>query len=183
MKRIPEKLIRHYQESRALVSLTREEIDPHTIHGFIVDFDEDWTALQYVYDFHLDGYLFLRRADLTSLKAGATDAFHEQMMEADGILQQVDFDFRLPPEGVGALLAGMPEGRIVILKNEREDDLFLIGPVLKVAGGTVSLRFFSGAGSWNEEPAEIAMEDITWVSFATNYTLAYERHFARLRAG
>lgn len=57
--------------------------------------------------------------------------------------------------------------------------MFLIGPVLGIQDGSVALRFFTGAGRWLDEPSEIALEDITSISFATNYTLAYERHFSR----
>ena len=176
---VPESVIKHYQESRSLVSLTRDKIDSATLQGFVVDYDTDWIALQYVHDFYLDGYLFVRRADLTSMKCRATDAFQRHLLEIDGILEKVDFDFRLPRGGLAGLLCGLPSEKVVILEDETEEDLFLIGTILGIKDDFVSLRFFSGAGRWDDELAEIAIEDVTSASFSTNYTLAYERHFAR----
>jgi hypothetical protein len=175
---VPESVIKHYQESRSLVSLTRDKIDSATIQGFVVDSDADWVALQYIHDFHLDGYLFLRREDLTSMNCRATDAFQRYLLEAEGILEKVDFDFRIPEGGLAGLLDELPFERVVILEDET-DDMFLIGTLLGIEGDLVSLRFFSGAGRWDDEPAKIALEDITSASFSTNYTITYERHFAR----
>jgi hypothetical protein len=176
---VPESVIKHYQESRSLVSLTRDKIDSATLQGFVVDYDADWIALQNVHDFYLDGYLFVRREDLTSMNCRATDAFQRHLLEADGVLAKVDFDFHLPGGGLAGLLGGLPSETVVILEDETEDDLFLIGTLLRIEDSFVSLRFFSGAGRWDDEPAEIALEDVTSASFSTNYTLAYERHFAR----
>ena len=179
---VPETVIKHYHQSRSLVSLTRDKIDSSSIQGFIVDYDEVWIALQYIHDFYLDGFLFLRREDLTSMTCRATDAFQRGLLEADGVLEKVDFSFRLPTGGLAELLREIPSQRIVILEDETEGDLFLIGTFLGIEDNFVSLRFFSGAGRWDDEPAQIALEDVTSASFSTNYTLAYERSFSRLTA-
>lgn len=177
MTSVPESVIKHYQESRSLVSVARGEIDGNTLQGFVVDYDADWIVLQYIHDFYLDGYLLLRRADLTSMNCRATDAFQRHLLEAEGILDNVDFAFCLPVGGLSELLQQFPENRIVILEDEAEDDIFLIGTFLEVGDECVSLRFFSGDGRWDDEPAEISLKDITSVSFSTNYTLTYERFF------
>ena len=175
---VPESVIKHYRESRSLVSITREDIDSATLQGFVVDYDSDWIALQYIHDFYLDGYLLLRRKDLTSLNCRATDVFQRHLLEEDGVLNQVNFSFRIPAGGISEMLEQSPKDRVVILEDETEYDLFLIGTFFGIEEDYVSLRFFSGAGRWDDEPAEIALEDITSFSFCTNYTLAYERYFA-----
>ena len=179
MSCVPESVIKHYKESRSLVSLTREKIDSAKIQGFVIDYDADWIALQYIHDFYLDGYLLLRRQDLTSMNCRATDAFQRHLLEVDGVIDKIDFDFEIPVGGIAELLKALPSDRVVILEDETEDDLFLIGTLIGIEDDFISLRFFSGAGRWDDEPAEIAVEDVTSASYATNYTLAYERHFAR----
>lgn len=176
---VPEAVIKHYKESRSLISVIRDEISSSTIQGFIVDYNADWIVLQYIYDFHLDGYLLLRRADLTSVNCPATDAFQLSLLEADGILKKVDFDFSIPAGGLLALLEGLPDDKIVILEDESEEEVFLIGTYIGCEEGLVSIKFFSGAARWDDEPATIALEDVTSVSISTNYTLAYERYFQR----
>lgn len=181
MSSVPEAVIKHYKDTRSLVSLTREKIDSNTVQGFIVDYNDQWLVLQYIYDFHLDGFLLLRREDLTSLNCRATDAFQHHLLEVDGILRNVDFDFNIPSGGIVPLLNELPSDRIVIIEDETEYEQFLIGYFLGVDDDFVSLRTFSGAGRWDDEPSNIATEDITSVSFATNYTLAYERYFEKER--
>ena len=179
MPDVPKSLIRRYHKSRSLVSLTRNKIDQAKIQGFLLDYNDDWIALQYIHDFYVDGYLLLRRSDLTSLDCRSTDTFQRRLLESDGLLDQIDFDFQIPPGGVKGLLLGLPKEQIVILEDETEENRFLIGSILGIEDGCVSLRFFTGAGRWLDEPSEISLEDITSISFSTNYTLTYERHFSR----
>jgi hypothetical protein len=181
MSCVPEAVIKHYMESRSLVSLTRDKINSATIQGFIVDYDAEWIMLQYIYDFYLDGYLLLRRSDLTSLNCPASDAFQRHLLAIDGVLEHVDFDYRLPSGGLAALLRELPSNKVVNLEDETEYSQFLIGTFLGIEDDIVSMRIFSGAGRWDDDPAEICLDDITSVSFSTNYTLAYERYFARER--
>ena len=176
---VSEYTIKHHMKSRSLVSLTRDEFEVNNHQGFIIDYDSKWIVLQHIHDFYLNGFVILRRSDLTSISSKETDQFHKSLLKADGILKKVNFQFQLPIGGLADLLANLPEERIVILEDETKEDFFLIGPILGVQNDIVSLRFFSGSGEWDNEPAEIAIDDITSASFSTNYTLAYERHFQR----
>ena len=176
---VPESLIRHHRDQHSLVKVEREELDDNPLHGFILDFNDEWIALQKEYDFQIDGIVLLRRADLTTLTHGKTNEFQKQLLVDEGRFQQVDFDFIIPHGGVSELLAELPANRIVTLEDETEEDLFLIGPVLEVKDGVVSIRFFSGDAQWDTEPATIALASITMIAFGNSYTSAYERYFSR----
>ncbi len=179
MTGIPDEVLTEFRKAQALVSVAREEIDDDTIQGFIVDFDSRWVVLQRIDDFCHDGLLFLRKADLTAIESRATDRFQKSMLEADGVLEAIDFSFRLPSGGVFQLLSELPSDRIIIVEDETEADIFLVGTVSRIDDGSLAIRFFSGVGDWDDEPSEIEREDITSMSFLTHYTLAYERFFER----
>ena len=53
-----------HQKQRNLVSIRRGEIDGCSIQGFVLGLSENLVLLQYVYDFHLDGLMLLRTADI-----------------------------------------------------------------------------------------------------------------------
>ena len=178
-KKVPESLIRDYRDQRALVGVERDDLDGNPLHGFILDFNDEWIALQKEYDFRIDGIVLVRRADITALRNSKTHKFQKQLLIDEGWFEQIDFDFMIPHGGVSELLAELPADRIVTLEDEREEGMFLIGPVLEVKDGVVSVRFFSGDAQWDSEPLTIKLTSITMIAFSSSYTSAYERYFLR----
>lgn len=138
--------------------------------------------LQYVYDFHLDGFMLLRRRDITELKTGKTDRFQRQLLLNEGVLDQVDFDFRVPIKSYGSFLTTLSPDEIVIVEDEiSEPKVFLIGTVSHVDGGAVTIRHFTGAGRLVEPPERISSDQITSCQIRTNYIHFYQRHFERMK--
>lgn len=176
---VPVSIIKHYRDSKSLVSLTRDDIDGASIQGFILDYNEAYILLAYVHDFYVDGYLILRRQDLTSLNCRATDAFQHSLLVDEGLLKQVDFSHRFSDQGILDHLRKLPKKRIIILEDETEDDLFLIGTLDSIDDSLIKLRFFSGAAKWDEDLAQIEIDDVTSISYSTNYTKFYERYYDR----
>jgi hypothetical protein len=107
MTGIPDEILSEFRKAKSLISVEREEIDDQSIQGFVVNFDSHWIALQYIRDFCHDGLIFLRRADLTSIESRATDRFQRSMIEADGLLDLIDFLFRLPSGGLFLRRSGL----------------------------------------------------------------------------
>ena len=176
---IPEGVIKHYRDTKSLVSITRDSIDSASIQGFILDYDKNYILFAYIYDFHASGYLILRREDLTSMNCRATDAFQHSLLIDDGVLDLIDFSAQLDDQGILSHLEELSPERIVILEDESEDEVFLIGLIDSIESSTIKLKNFSGAARWDDDLSEIDIEDITSISYATDYTKAYERYFKR----
>src|SRR6188768_3573003 len=85
-----QKLSQH-QKKRNLVSIRRDKIGSNSIQGFILASSEKLVALQYVYDFNLDGFLILRAKDITEVKCSPTDKFQKSLLEKEGLLSRVPF--------------------------------------------------------------------------------------------
>ncbi|WP_411846048.1 hypothetical protein AAFN60_21290 [Roseibacillus persicicus] len=177
---VPSQVIEHYKQSRSLVSVTRDEIDSQTMQGFVIDHDGQWILFSYIYDFRPDGVVALRVSDLTSMTCRATDAFQRHLLEADGVLDEIDFTQSLPEGGIIEFLRCIPSEKVVILEAEAEEnEVFMIGQNLQILGDRFTLRTFTGAARFEDELDEIDFDDVTSISFNTNYALAYERYFAR----
>lgn len=183
MRSIPTSVLKKFRDAQSPVSIDRELIDPNTLHGFIVDFDDDWLMVQREYDFRLDGWLFLRRSNITNIRSTDTNVFQKLLMEEEGTFSDVDFEQRFPNGGIVELLINLKPHRVVIFEEETEDEgEFSIGFIRGIDGDLVTLNYFSGTAEIDEEPTHIALDKVTSISFDTNYTLHYERHFGRLRA-
>jgi hypothetical protein len=181
---ITDQTLHEYIDRRDLISLCRDKIDTHSIQGFILACSKTLVLLQYVYDFQPDGFLLLRRKDITQLKSGDSNRFQRQLLAADGVLDRVDFTYRAPVHSYDAFLASRSADEIVIVENETaEPPEFFIGTVSSVAGGTLTLRHFTGTGQWVEPEPEIPTAHITSCKIETSYGRAYQRHFGRIKEG
>lgn len=177
---ISTKALRAHIKIRELISLRRAAIDGNSIQGFVLDCSETLLLLQYVYDFRLDGFMVLRREDITALKADDTNRFQQQLLVAEGVFAEVDFAFRAPIQSFDGFLASRPPEEIVIVEDENADpDIFLIGAVAHVGNGTAAIRHFTGVARLLEEPEEISTARITSCQTDTNYIRFYQRYFER----
>jgi hypothetical protein len=174
--------ITKHQKQRDLVSIRREKIDENAIQGFILDSSEELLALQYVYDFNLDGLMFLRVEDITEMKSSTTNKFQKELLEKEGLLKKVPFGATFDLNHWRSLIAQLSdENEFMILEREalEEPDLF-IGVILKATKTGVQGRYFSGAANWSESPEKLRFEDITSCQVGTNYINVYQRYFQRL---
>jgi hypothetical protein len=132
--------------------------------------------------FNLDGFMILRRPDITELKSGDTDRFQRQLLLTEGILDEVDFSFHAAIQSYDSFLASRDPDEIVIVENEgTEPKEFLIGTVDHVDRGTATIRHFTGGGRLVEPYEEIATDQITSCQTRTNYIQFYQRHFERMK--
>lgn len=170
-----------FVRDRKLVSIRRDDIDPNSIQGFVLACSDELLLIQYVYDFRLDGLMVLRRADITDIRCTATDEFQKSLLIAEQLFQQVpfesDFDLR---DWKSILTQFSSQYKLFLLEDEGSDvELFLIGDIEKIARSSVCLRYFSGAGNWDEKPIKLSFNCITSCQVDTNYLNVYQRHFER----
>lgn len=177
---IASKSLSSHIKHRDLVSIRRANIDGFSIQGFLLDFSDTLILLQYVYDFRLDGYMVLRRRDISKLNASATDRFQKALLRAEGILDEIDFSFRAPIQSFDAFLVSRPSEEIAIIEDEiHKSAKFLIGTVARVDEGVVWVNHFSGVARLAKPLEKIRIDRITSCQIRTNYTLFYQRHFER----
>ena len=70
---------------KSLVSIRRSKVDGYGIQGFLVGLSDELLALEYVYDFQVDGLMVLRRSDVSEAKRTGTDEFQEHLLKLEGI--------------------------------------------------------------------------------------------------
>ncbi|NHZ36436.1 hypothetical protein [Massilia rubra] len=170
-----------HRKERNLVAVFRSGIDDHSMEGFVLGFSDDLLLFQYIYDFHLDGLMVLRIADITDVTCTATCKFQRELLEQEGLIRQVPFDISLDLRNWQTLLAQLSTMYpLMILECEKLDDPdFIIGQVDQLSEAAVEMQWFSGTGRWDDELATLAFADITSCQVDTNYIKFYQRYFER----
>ena len=171
-----------HQKQRNLVSIRRGEIDGCSIQGFVLGLSENLVLLQYVYDFHLDGLMLLRTADITEVRHTKTAQLQKKLLKQEGLLERVPLEITLDlSDWKSAISQLSAEHGLMIIECEAQDEPdFFIGRVTKTTKLGVQGHYFSGAANWEDEPSKLKFKDITCCQVATNYINFYKRYFERV---
>jgi hypothetical protein len=173
---ISDKQLTEYIKNRSLVCVRREKIDSQSLQAFILNYSESLILMQYICDFRLDGHLILRGDDISSITCRATDEFQRKLMDENGLIENIDFDFNVELSSFSSLLNALPRQSIVIIEDEGMD-LFWIGRFIDSDNNNICLHEFSGAANWDDELTYIGQKDITCCQLNSNYISYYARYF------
>ncbi len=170
--------VEQFMRNRDLVSIRRETIDGNSIQGFVLAASDTLVVLQYVYDFHLDGLMVLRREDISDIYQSETDEFQQQLLQQEGLLQQVPFDLQIDASSWNTVLPQLSAShQYLIVESELVDEPdFLIGKMRDLTETDVTFDTFSGAARWYDEASSMPLSDITSCQVGTNYINVYRRH-------
>jgi hypothetical protein len=173
--------LEHYQKRRELVSLHRSAIDNLSILGFVIGVSDQLVALQYVYDFSLDGLLVLRREDISDVSRNRGTEFQQSLLATEGMVRKIPFGLQLSLETWDAALSQLALlSPLLILQAEaKTTPSFVIGRLVKATAKQAEVLGFSVDGRWYTAPTCIRYSDLTWVQADTNYIRFYQRHFDR----
>lgn len=165
---------------RDLIAISRDDLDSHKVQGFPLAYSPSLLLIRYVYDFHLDGLLLVRRSDITDVNCRGTDKFQRKLLETENKLKRGLFQSNYSIGNFSAFLESLDPNRIVIIENEfPESTQFFIGRVLGTNKQFAQLQEFSGTGRWEQKPTKIPLAEITCCQLETNYINFYARHFKR----
>jgi hypothetical protein len=166
---------------RTLVSIRRRRTDDHSIQAFPLAVSKRLLLVQYIYDFHIDGFMILQLRDISNLKIGDTNVFQRRLLQEEGVFDQVQFDFTAPIESFPEFLLSLPPTELVIVESERTSPPEMhIGTVASAASRTVAINYITGIARREETPRQMLVRDITSCQIRTNYLSFYQRHLDQL---
>ena len=180
---VPDSVIKHYKESRSLISIKRDGINTSTIQCFVFDYKDDWILLGKIYDMTYDGLFLCKISDLSSMTCQASDAFQRGMMADEGLLDDIDFSQSFNSRDLPDYVNSIEGCKVVIVEDEKENIFMIgtdVGATLDEDGDwLIGLLSFSGAGRFDDEREDYFLEDVSSISIGTVYSLFYERYFKR----
>ena len=153
-----------------LVSIERSKIDPHPLHGIVVGESELLLCLQREIDFELDGYVCVRKRDITDrIEGTATLKYHERLMRKERLLKApTQFAKRLPLGGWHEVLVSLT-GKAVLIENERKGDSWL-GILRACTSSSATIQCFNATGVFDDNSIQVSLRSITAVQFGDRYT-------------
>ena len=175
-------VLEEHRQRRDLVSLRRDKIDDQAIQGYVLAVSDELVALQFVYDFRLDGLRILRVRDVTGVACTSVDRFQRELLVREGLEKAIPFGRTFALRDWRPLISQLArEFPLMILECEALDEPdFVIGRARSITETSVEFDHFSGVASWEAKPAMLALADLTSCQVETNYINVYRRHFERL---
>ena len=165
---------------RELIAISRSELESNKVQGFPLAYSKKLLLFRYVYDFHIEGLLLVRRSDITDSQCGKTDRFQRKLLEAENKLKRGVFRSDYSIDNFSTFLRGLGAEKIAVMENETpESSQFYIGRIVAVGKQYVTMQEFNGVGNWDRQHTEIELNEITSCQVETNYINFYARHFTR----
>jgi hypothetical protein len=166
------------QRKESAVSIRRKRIDTRAIDAFVLGVSDQLVALQYKYDFHLDGLMILRISDITEVYSNATDRFQQDLMQTEGMLDAIPFGAPLNLQSWETIIEQLSAfSELLIVESEKpKSEDFILGHFLGIVQQTAFFKFLTGTGRWLDEPAAIRLKDITCCQVETNYVNFYQKY-------
>lgn len=157
-----------------IVTIERLKVDPDRLHGVVVGESDRLLLIQREYDFQFDGYIAIRRRDITKSYTSESNQYYAGLMKKEGLWKTPTKAAKaLPLADWQTLLCAMV-GKPVIIENERTGDFF-IGPVVDCTASSVRIYDFDACGRW-QKIERVPYRSITSVQFGSRYITVYSRH-------
>jgi hypothetical protein len=158
--------------------ITRPDVEDNALYGFIVNSSEALTLIAKEYDFYLDGYMVLRNSDIEICKPTPTTRYCTRILKKEGLIPDTSDAEHIDLSSWAALLRDLKKQRDFVIVEDETSDEFLIGPIERVNKKSVTIHYFDGAGKW-KEPRNILYDEVSSVSFASNYIRMYQKHIKK----
>ena len=118
----------------------------------------------------------VRRQDITGLRDGPIEIFHKTLLEREDKLKEINFTRTLAFEKLEYFFEDFEKETMLIVEDEfcEDDNAFLIGFQERVSNVNIYIRYITNLGELEADVRSMQLDDITCISFKTNYTLPYE---------
>ncbi len=163
-----------------LATIERSRIDPHRLYGLIVAESATLVAIQRECDFQFDGFLFIRKRDITKRIEGTeSQRYHASLIRKERL-------WKTPPRSIKKLPIDSWENLVIALankpamiENERKGDSWV--GVLKGCSKTAAMiHCFNPMGVLEDDVDHVPFRSVTSLQFGDRYT---STHFKYLKPG
>lgn len=165
-------------EARALVTVQRNLENVENVEGFVLAVGKELALLHIVDDFHLDGYRILPRSQVGRARHSALERYRAAILRAEKVLGRVGLEGAVDLADWNAAFKSLrSRGDNVIVEDERADsEQFVIGRIERVNKKSAAVRGFDALGRWDAEPTRVKYEDVTSVTFGSEYVETFTKY-------
>ena len=168
-------------ENKMLMKVERSGIpDSFEIEGFPIMLSEEFLLMTVIYDFYDEGFAIVRTADITDAYSKESVAFYENICIKEGLREKMRESAVTSVLSMEDILRQLKEyDGFIIIQRERETEKcdFFIGKVESLTEKAVLFHNFDPEGNWDDDT--IFYDDITQVTFGSNYARMYHKYMER----
>ena len=158
------------------VTIERSRIDPHRLYGLIVAESDTLVALQRECDFQFDGFVFVRKRDITKRIEGTeSQRYHSSLMRKEGLWKTPPKSIRnLPLESWNDLVLALVD-KPAMIENERKGDSW-VGVLKGCIKTSAMIHCFSPTGVFDETTDRVPLRSITALQYGDRYTSTHYKY-------
>lgn len=152
--------------------------EPHDIDGFVLAASDAWLLVQDVDSLRPNGYYFLRRDIVRSLKSTIYHKFRQRILTREHLLKSSLQQPNIDITDIASIVSWLQrEKRFAILWQATKDEWWSRHSlVCGVKPKSVLLRLFDGAGRWKRQVFRWSLNRITAIRFDSHYLRMFEKH-------
>ena len=166
------KIIKECILAKNIIHIEREDIDYHVLEAVPIDMNNKFLLIQYIYDFYFDGFKLVCLSDITSINRGETEKFHDKIVKEERNTINAENLVNVNIKNWKSFFQFIFETEKMIdisLERKEEGRTFFVGKVVSVSESSLEFLEVYPAGAWYKDTTSISYEDITMVSFNSNF--------------
>jgi hypothetical protein len=180
------KIKKHIKKLQFVKVYISDKADQSLTHfeGIIFDQNDDFVVMCDLSDFNYDGFVVLRKADISAIKRSENEKFFNKILKKEKIIKEIrwrneDLDFQLGNmKQMFRQLKKMEVATIIECLYESEE-AFQIGPIVKVKGEKLKMDYFNSRGEYDQYPVTINYDHITFFRFDSPYANLFFKYAER----
>jgi hypothetical protein len=149
------------------------------ISGFLLALSKRFLLLQVDNEFQLNGYAIIPKDRFDSIRCNSYDKAFKRMYKEEGILDTAyGFNQSLPLRSWKELFSGLKklDYHLIVECEDKDEPVFLIGPVRRVTKDKVSIQYYDPAGILEKKLTTVSYDDITIIKFGDRYSTTFRKY-------
>ena len=182
-------LLKKCIKKQSQISIEREAIDDEPITAIPIAMSKKLLLIHYLYDFQFDGFKVLTMKDISRVKRGKVEKFHDKILKKEKIKKSVSPDVKVD-SWRDFFHSIARENKLIDISLERKtpgfEQTFFVGKVVSVNKKSINLLEISTLGKYDkkrkkyrfklfERGTKIKFKDITAVSYGNRYSEVLDR--------
>lgn len=177
-------LLKKCIKKQSQISIERKAVDDEPITAIPIAMSKKLLLIHYLYDFQFDGFKVLTMKDISRVKRGKVEKFHDKILKKEKIKKSVSPDVKVD-SWRDFFHSITKENKLIDISLERKtpgsEQTFFVGKVVSVNKKSINLLEISTLGIYDpkrkkyrfklfEGGTKIKFKDITAVSFGNRYS-------------
>lgn len=146
------------------------------IEGFVVGLGRTWILLKQIYDFWDDGYVALRKKDISSARFGRVERFHMKIIKEELEIGREDLAAPISFGTTYQMFRDLAAANAILRIESEYLGWIEIGRIKKVSSTAVFLQSVDVMGVWSRKGKWLPYREISIIGFDENYSNVLANH-------